>query len=65
MKPAEKARWRNKWNDRDVNEITKIARGLRARYPINDSQAWEAAERAYVEECRVSRGKSKLYARLQ
>jgi hypothetical protein len=44
-----KAWMRQDWNDRDVREITKIARSLRGTHPVTEKQAWEAAERQYIQ----------------
>lgn len=39
---------RQRWNDRDVELIAKIARSLRAQHPVSARSAWQAAEEEFI-----------------
>ncbi len=47
MEPPDPSKWRLKWNTRDLAHIDALARTYRAREPIDDKTAWNAAEYEY------------------
>ncbi len=65
MKFPGKERWSQDWNERDIERITEIAKGLVKQGAPSPRAAWLAAEVQYVSTECPSFKKRDLHARVQ